>query len=41
VWRCCGRNKGTDRHVIFEPDLGLAIESLPPGATLDALWRVV
>lgn len=30
-----------DREVVYNPDLGLAIESLPAGMTLSDLWNVV
>lgn len=41
AWGYDDRNKAADRHVVFDPELGLAIESLPPGTTLESLWRVV
>ncbi len=34
-------NKQRDREPITHPDLGLAIETLPEGITLDQLWQIV
>lgn len=34
-------NKHQDREPTFHPDLGLAIESLPEGITLEMLWQCV
>lgn len=31
-------SKATDREPVFDPDLGLAVESLPDGYTIDQLW---
>ena len=31
----------TDREVVYNPDLGLAMEALPAGMTLSDLWNVV
>lgn len=30
-----------DREVVYNPDLGLATETLPAGMTLSDLWNVV
>lgn len=38
---CANRDKAADRQVVFSNELGLAVESLPPGTTLEALWKVV
>jgi len=32
-------NKDRDKEAVYHPDLGLAIESLPEGITLDLLWQ--
>jgi Bardet-Biedl syndrome 5 protein len=34
-------NKHGDRDPVYHPDLGLAIESLPEGITIDMLWQCV
>lgn len=34
-------SKQADREVIFNPELGLAMEALPAGLTLQELWSVV
>lgn len=34
-------NKQADREVIFNSELGLAMEALPAGLTLQELWSVV
>jgi Bardet-Biedl syndrome 5 protein len=34
-------NKAADRGVVFDTALGLAIEGLPSGASLQTLWEVV
>ena len=34
-------NKHRDREPIFNNDLGLAIETLPEGITLENLWQCV
>lgn len=34
-------NKDRDKDPVYHPDLGLAIESLPEGITLDLLWQCV
>jgi len=34
-------NKASDREVVFDLDLGLAIESLPAGSSVETLWKVV
>ena len=31
----------TDREVVYNPELGLAMESLPAGMTLSELWNVI
>jgi len=33
-------NKDSDRDPVFNPELGLAVESLPPNVTLQNLWQV-
>ncbi|CAM9213506.1 unnamed protein product [Choristocarpus tenellus] len=33
-------NKATDREVVFDPVLGLAVEALPSGASTRSLWSV-
>ncbi len=32
---------GQDRRIVFSPELGLAMEEPPEGATLEDLWRVI
>jgi len=34
-------NKASDREVVFDMDLGLAVEALPGGSSVEALWKVV
>ena len=34
-------SKQADREVIFNPELGMAMEALPAGLTLQELWSVV
>ena len=34
-------NKQADREVVYNPELGLAMETLPAGMTLQELWNVV
>lgn len=34
-------NKHQDREPVFHPELGLAVESLPEGITLEMLWQCV
>lgn len=34
-------SRQTDREVVYNPDLGLAMEALPAGMTLSDLWNVV
>ncbi|KAG5179328.1 Bardet-Biedl syndrome 5 [Tribonema minus] len=34
-------NKASDRSIVFDPTLCLAIESLPSGATVQSLWEIV
>jgi hypothetical protein len=33
--------KGSDREPVYHTDLGLAVEALRDGVTLDLLWSVV
>lgn len=33
--------KDADRTAVYDPSLGLAVEALPEGLTVDKLWRVV
>ena len=33
--------KQIDREVVYNPDLGLALEALPAGMTLSDLWNVI
>jgi Bardet-Biedl syndrome 5 protein len=33
-------NKNVDREPVFSPELGLAIEKLSEGLTIDRLWQV-
>lgn len=34
-------NKHGDKEPVFHPDLGLAIETLPEGITIEMLWQCV
>ena len=34
-------SRQADREVVYNPELGLAIETLPAGMTLSELWNVV
>ncbi|CAM9338677.1 unnamed protein product [Ectocarpus sp. 13 AM-2016] len=34
-------NKACDREVVFDAELGLAVESLPGGASTQSLWKLV
>ena len=36
-----GRGADTDRAPVFNPELGLAAESLAPGFTLESLWNAL
>ena len=36
-----GEEKGRTKGVSFDSRLGLAIESIQPGVTMDQLWRVI
>lgn len=32
---------GAKRDIVFDAGLGLAVEAMPEGVTVDSLWRVI
>ncbi len=43
TWAACYATGGssTGREPVFCPELGLAMEALPEGTTVEALWNIV
>ena len=37
----CGLLQASDREPVYNPHLGLAVEQLPTGATVEQLWSVL